>query len=249
MLDLILLLVVRLHLVGVVLGLGSDVGRVVSTVGHEATLHGEVHDVGADLRSAGRVSASSSAGRERGTHGIHEILRVGGDDEDVVVGGKVRLEPDDSLQIWEQADESVGSSPQSQSEQRTEMVGRLIEEKEMGADSESLGEGDTHPPSSRHVLGRLGHHLGSETETVQNGTGLGLEGRGVELLELLVLELESEVVHDVGNRHLLDLLLNAGGLVAGGLHDVVESGDVGRLDLSLDEVDLREKAGLSWERR
>ena len=110
----------------------------------------------------------------------------------------------------------------------------------MRSDSQRLGEGDTHPPSSRHVLRRLGHHLRSESESVENGTGLHLERGGVELLELLVLELESEVVDDVRNGHLLDLLLDTGGLVSGRLYDVVEGGDVGGLDLSLDEVDLEE---------
>ena len=85
----------------------------------------------------------------------------------------------------------------------------------MRANGKGLGEGDTHPPSSGHVIGGLGHHLRSETETVKNGTGLGLERGGVELLELLVLELKSEIVDNVGDRHLLDLGLDAGSLVAG----------------------------------
>lgn len=170
----------------------------------------------AEQRSALR---SERASAEVGpTHGVHEVLGVGGDDENVAVGREVRLKPHDGLEI--------------------QVVRGLVEEKEMGADSEGLGEGDTHPPSSRHVLGGLGHHLGSETESVKDGTGLGLESRGVELLELLVLELEAKIVDDIGNRHLLDLLLDTGGLVAGGLDNVVEGGNVGRLDLSLDEVDL-----------
>jgi len=56
--NLVLLLSVGLHLVDVVLGLGSNVSRVVSSVVDELLLHGEVHDVGAD--------------------GVHEILGVGG---------------------------------------------------------------------------------------------------------------------------------------------------------------------------
>jgi hypothetical protein len=96
----------------------------------------------------------------------------------------------------------------------------------MGPNRERLGERDTHPPSSRHILRRLGHHLRSEAETVKDGTSLGLEGGRVELLELLVLELKSEIVDDVGNGHFLNLCLDTSGLVAGRLDDVVESGHV-----------------------
>jgi hypothetical protein len=56
--NLILLLGVSLHLVGLVLGLGSDVGRVVSSVVGELLLMGQVHDVGADR--------------------VHKVLRVRG---------------------------------------------------------------------------------------------------------------------------------------------------------------------------
>lgn len=48
-LDLILLLLVGLHLVGLVLGLGTDVCRVVTSVREELLLEGQVEDVGADL--------------------------------------------------------------------------------------------------------------------------------------------------------------------------------------------------------
>ena len=117
----------------------------------------------------------------------------------------------------------------------------------MGADRERLSKGDTHPPSSGHVLGRLGHHLGTETETVENRSSLGLERGRVEVLELLVLHLESNLVHNVRNRHLLDKSLDTGSLVTGRLDNVVECRHVRRLDLSLDEVDLntRKKIRLS----
>lgn len=46
--NLLLLLGVGLHLVGLVFGPGSDVGRVVTSVVNHLLLDGEVHDVGAD---------------------------------------------------------------------------------------------------------------------------------------------------------------------------------------------------------
>ena len=87
--------------------------------------------------------------------------------------------PDDSLEI--------------------EMVRRLVEE-EVGLDEERAGEGDTHPPTSRHVLGELLHHLLRETETVEDRAGLSLERAGVHLLELLVELVELDFIDIVGDR-------------------------------------------------
>lgn len=92
---------------------------------------------------------------------------------------------------------------------------------------------------TRHVLSSLLHHLGTETETVQDSTSLSLEGRGVQLLKLLVLQVECDFVDVIGDRHLLDLLLNASSLGLGGCDDVVDSGLIGRLDFTLNEVDLQ----------
>ncbi len=79
---------VSLHLVGLVLLLGSDVGGVVTTVGQELLLRGQIENVVSD--------------------GVHEIGRVRGEDENVVVGGKVSLEPNDGFQV-----QVVGSSSRS----------------------------------------------------------------------------------------------------------------------------------------
>ncbi len=108
----------------------------------------------------------------------------------------------------------------------------------MRLDEKSLGEGDTHSPTTGHVLGRLLHHLGGETKTVQDHTGLGVESAGVELLELFVLHLEGDLVDDIGNGHLLDLLLKLGDLGLGGSNDVVDSVGVGRLSLTGNDVDV-----------
>lgn len=108
----------------------------------------------------------------------------------------------------------------------------------MRLDEERPREGDAHAPTTGHVLGRLGHHRLPETETVEDGRRLGLEGRRVELFELLVLQLEADLVDVVGDRHLLDLAFEQGDLVAGGLDDVLDGSDVARLDLTLYEVYL-----------
>ena len=86
--------------------------------------------------------------------------------EDVVVHGGVPFEPDDRLEI--------------------EVVPRFVEEEVVRLDKERAGEGDTHPPTSRHVLGGLLHHLLRETETVEDRAGLGLECARVHLLEWIV---------------------------------------------------------------
>lgn len=113
----------------------------------------ESHDRTRDMAAKG--ARTCSEGRER----TIAYLRVGGDDEDVVVGGEVCFEPDDGAEI--------------------EMVGRLVEEEEMGLDEQSTRERDTHPPTTRHVLRRLRHHLLREAETVEDRTGLRLRGGSV----------------------------------------------------------------------
>lgn len=77
--DLLLLFGVRLHLVDLVLGFCLHVGRVVTGVVDQLLLRREVHDVRADR--------------------VHEILRVGGDDENVIVSREVRLKPDHRAEI------------------------------------------------------------------------------------------------------------------------------------------------------
>lgn len=94
-LDLILLLLVSLHLVGFVLLLGPDVGRVVTTVSQELSAHGQIEDVGAD--------------------GIHEILRVGSEDENLGVLCEVSFKPYDSLEICEEEWGLNVSTPQLRS--------------------------------------------------------------------------------------------------------------------------------------
>lgn len=75
----LLLLVVGLHLVGRFLRARLDVGGVVTDIVDKLRLVSEVHDVRVD--------------------GVYEILRMRCDDEDVVVGGEVRFEPNDDAEI------------------------------------------------------------------------------------------------------------------------------------------------------
>lgn len=140
------------------------------------------------------------------------------EDEDVVVGRQVRLEPDDGAEV--------------------EVRRGLVEQEQVGLDEERAGEGDAHTPTSRHVLGRLGHHLLGEAETVQDRAGLGLEHGRVHLLDLLVDGLERELVDVVGDREILGKLLEALNLGLGRGDDVVEGVDVGRLNGAADEVDV-----------
>ena len=166
-----------------------------------------------------RQTGSRRKDGEDETNGIHEILGMGSDDENVVVRGEVSFKPDDGFEI--------------------QVIGRLVEQEEMRSNRQRLGQRNSHSPSSRHVLRRLAHHLRSESETVQNGSRLSFERRGVEFLEFFVLQFESQIVDDVGHGHVLNLLLDSGRLVSGGLHNVVEGGNVGRLDFSLNEVNLQ----------
>lgn len=173
MLDLVLLFLVCLHLVDLVLALGTDVRGVVTGVVDQFLLVGQVHDVC--------------------TYRVHEILRMRGDDEDVVVGGEVRLEPDDGAEI--------------------EMVRRLVEQEQMRLDEQCARKRDTHTPSSRHVLCRLLHHGRIESETVQDAARLRLEGAGVHLLQLFISGIERKIVDVVSDRKFLDVFFEARNLL------------------------------------
>ena len=184
--DFLLLLVVGLHLIDLVLGLGTDVGRVVTTVVDELLLRRQVHDIRADA--------------------VHEVLRVRGDHQDVVVHRQVRLQPHDSLEI--------------------QVVRWLVDQEEVRLDEQCTRERDTHPPTTGHVLRGAVHHLLRETETVENGAGLRLEGAGIELLELLVQLVEQHLVDVVCDGELLDALLELGDLFLCGGDDVVDGVDL-----------------------
>lgn len=74
--NFILLLLVRLHLVDLVLLFCPYIRCVITGVIDHFFLVCEVHDIRTDT--------------------VHEILRVRCDDEDVIVGGQVCFQPDDS---------------------------------------------------------------------------------------------------------------------------------------------------------
>lgn len=65
--DFFLLFMVRLHLIDLVLLLRLDIRRIITVIIHKFLLGRKIHDVGANR--------------------IHKILRMGGDDEDVIICG------------------------------------------------------------------------------------------------------------------------------------------------------------------
>jgi hypothetical protein len=113
----------------------------------------------------------------------------------VVVSRQVSLKPDDGTKI--------------------QVRSGLVEEEQVRLDEQRTGESDTHPPSTGHVLCRLGHHLLGETETRENGTCLGLKGSGVHLFELLVNGLERQLVDIIGDGKLLNEPLETSYLLLG----------------------------------
>lgn len=140
------------------------------------------------------------------------------EDENVVVGRKVCFEPDNSAEV--------------------EMRRRLVEQEQVRLDEKRPGERDAHPPATRHVLRRLGHHRRREAETVEDRTGLCLEHGGVHLLNLLINGLERELVDVVGNREILGELLKPLNLSLGRSNNVVKSVNVRGLDGTANEVDV-----------
>lgn len=168
--DLLLLLVIRLHLVHLVFLFGLDVCGVITCIVDQLLLHGKVHDVGTD--------------------GIEEILRVGSDDENVIIGGKIGLEPDDGAEI--------------------EMVRGFIQKEKVWFDKEGPSESYTHPPTTGHILGRLLHHFLTETKTMEDTPGFSFESAGIKLLELFVSCVESSFVNVVGHRKFFNSSLEFG---------------------------------------
>lgn len=198
MCDLLLLLMIRLHLIYLVFGFCSDICRVITTIVHELLLHCQIHDVRTD--------------------GVHEILGMRREDEDMVVCGEIRLEPDDRSEI--------------------EMVSRLIKEEKMRLDEECASEGDTHTPPTTHVFRRTLHHFLAETKTMKNTTSLGFEGIGVQLLQLLVCGIKRELVYIVCHGEILNPFLELGNFVSGRSNDVIDSVDIRGLCFTTDEVDV-----------
>lgn len=96
---------------------------------------------------------------------VEEILGVRNQDEGAVPLLEVFFQPHAGLEI--------------------QMGGRVVEKEESGLDEEGLGEGNTHTPTTGHVLGLLLDGLLVETETGQDEGSAGLEGGGVHLVDVL----------------------------------------------------------------
>lgn len=79
MCNLFLLFMVRFHLVDLILLFRLDVRSIITAVVDQFLLHGKIHNVSTDR--------------------VHEILRVRGDNKDVIVGGEVGLKPDNGPKI------------------------------------------------------------------------------------------------------------------------------------------------------
>jgi len=66
-----------------------------------------------------------------------------------------------------------------------QMGSGVVEQQERGLDEESLGQGDTHTPTTRHVSGLLVDGLLVETETSQDEGCTSLESGGVHAVHAL----------------------------------------------------------------
>mmetsp|Transcript_11723 Transcript_11723/g.29695 ORF Transcript_11723/g.29695 Transcript_11723/m.29695 type:complete len:334 (-) Transcript_11723:290-1291(-) len=108
------------------------------------------------------------------TNVVEEILRVTDQQEDFVPFGQVVLKPNDGLHI--------------------QVVCRLIKEQADGLNEQGPGQGDSHSPSSRKILGFLLLHLVGKSQPTQNGAGSYLGRVGVQGIEALVHRVQG--VHD-----------------------------------------------------
>jgi len=65
------------------------------------------------------------------------------------------------------------------------MGGGVVKQEQGGLDEQSLGEGDTHTPTTGHILGLLVDGLLVEAKTGQNERGTGVESGGIHLVHAL----------------------------------------------------------------
>lgn len=77
--NFLLLFCVCFHLVYLVLLSCFNIGRIITGVVGKLLLQSEIHDIRAN--------------------GVHEILRMGGDDEDMVISRKVSFQPNDGAEV------------------------------------------------------------------------------------------------------------------------------------------------------
>ena len=104
--------------------------------------------------------------RDGGDHAIQEVTVVRDDDHAALVGGEKVLQPLQRLQV--------------------EMVRRLVEQQEIGAQEQQTGQGGAHAPPAR-VLGEWPvRAVRREAEPAQDDLGLGLEPVAAQRLEAVL---------------------------------------------------------------
>ena len=118
------------------------------------------------------------------------------------------------------------------------MVGRFVEEEKVRLYEEGSRKGDTHPPSTTHVLRGLLHHCLRESETMEDTSGLGLERTRIHLLKLLVRCVQCQLIHILGNRKLLNISLESSYFLLGRSDDEVDGINIRWLCFSADEIDI-----------
>mmetsp|Transcript_105600 Transcript_105600/g.275742 ORF Transcript_105600/g.275742 Transcript_105600/m.275742 type:complete len:339 (-) Transcript_105600:18-1034(-) len=143
--NVVLLLLVLRHLILLKFCARLVILIVVPSPGHQRALLGKLHDVSA--------------------HAVHEVLRMGREQQSVWIGFQVLLQPDARSQV--------------------QVVGGLIQQQQGRLDEQSLGQRHAHAPTAGHVLGVLVHHLLGEAEAMQELAGTGLERLGLHLVQLL----------------------------------------------------------------
>ena len=157
--------------------------------------------------------------------GVHERAVVADEEDGPVVGGEERLEPLDALEV--------------------EVVGRLVEEQQVGVAQQQLRQGDAHLPAARELLGRLVEVLHGKAQAAQDLAGAGLKPVAAQALEAVLratIAVEKSLVRG-------GALLGVVGAPALGRDLLLHGTDVGleTLDLGLRVHDLGKRALLARE--
>ncbi len=169
---------------------------------------------------------------------VEEVAIVADDQHGVGVAGEEGLEPDRALEV--------------------EVVGGLVEKKDVRPGEEHGGECDAHPPAAGELGAGTALRLGVEAEAVQDRGGAGLGGMGVDVGEAGV-----DLGDAVGVAGVLGLGHQCGAFGVGGKHgveeavagrrrllgDAADAGALGHLDLAAVErglaADQPEERGLA----
>jgi len=159
-----------------------------------------------------------------GDDAVHEVAVVAGHQQGAVeVACQPFLEPDDRLEV--------------------EVVGRLVEQQDVGVDRQDPGQGDPHLPAAGEVLHRPVEILRGETEAGQHRLG-----PGVEIVAAAVFEDLDDVAVAFEQLGHLVVAQRLGHLRLHRPHLLTHRDDLAGADMTSANTELQAISPTSWEK-